>query len=215
MKKNSVLLVVYCLFSVPVVANTKVIALLEGEHFWGGCVTDGRAMPFGSKRFERDLYGNTQGNQAQPLLLSDRGRYVWCEEPFKFTFAGKTLKVEARAGEIRTGKQGDTLREVFQYVSHTYFPSTGQIPDERLFIKPQYNTWIELIYDQREDRIPALLQESVAISDGSSLCLDRRTNPQNDLAGPNPDTFSRRFRDRPCTARNSCPSRSAWARSRC
>ncbi len=22
-----------------------------------------------------------------------------------------------------------------------------------LFIKPQYNTWIELIYDQREDRI--------------------------------------------------------------
>ena len=41
----------------------------------------------------------------------------------------------------------------FSYVSRTYFPSNGEIPDELLFIKPQYNTWIELIYDQREDRI--------------------------------------------------------------
>ena len=133
--------------------DIQTIALLDGENFWGGCVTDGRAMPFGKVTFERDLYGTTQGNQAQPLLISDRGRYVWSEEPFKFTFTGKTLKIEWTGGEIQAGKQGNTLREVFQYVSRTYFPSNGQIPDELLFIKPQYNTWIELIYDQREDRI--------------------------------------------------------------
>lgn len=134
-------------------ADTQVITLLEVENFWGGCVTDGRAMPFGKVSFERDLYGSTRGNQAQPLLISDQGRYVWSEEPFKFTFSGNTLKIESIKGKIHSGKKGNTLRDVFQYVSHSYFPSNGRIPDERLFTKPQYNTWIELIYDQREDRI--------------------------------------------------------------
>jgi alpha-glucosidase (family GH31 glycosyl hydrolase) len=141
------------LYGVQGLAETQVIPLMEGENFWGGCVTDGRAMPFGEAAFERNLYGSTRGNQAQPLLISDRGRYVWSEEPFKFSFSDQTLTIESKAGDIRTGKQGHTLREVFRYVSRTYFPSTGEIPDERLFVKPQYNTWIELIYDQREDRI--------------------------------------------------------------
>jgi alpha-glucosidase (family GH31 glycosyl hydrolase) len=134
-------------------ASTKVIPLLEGEGFWGGCVTDGRAMPFGKATFERDLYGNTGGNQAQPLLISNKGRYIWSEEPFKFSFDSKSLKLESKGGKIKTGKQGNSLREVYQYVSRTYFPSAGKHPDELLFVKPQYNTWIELIYDQREDRI--------------------------------------------------------------
>jgi hypothetical protein len=93
--------------------DSKEIAILDGENFWGGCVTDGRAMPFGRVPFERDLYGSTRGNQAQPLLVSDRGRYVWSEEPFKFTFDGAKLKVESRCGRIIIGKKGDTLGEVF------------------------------------------------------------------------------------------------------
>lgn len=128
------------------------IALLQGEQFWGGCVTDGRSMPYGQQDFERDLYGTTQGNQAQPLLISNQGRYVWSEEPFSFAFEAGILKIEAR-GKIYFGQTGNSLRDAFRYVSRTYFPSNGKIPDERLFTKPQYNTWIELIYDQREDRI--------------------------------------------------------------
>jgi alpha-glucosidase len=135
------------------VADTQVIPLLEGESVWGGCVTDGRAMPFGKVTFERDLYGKTGSNQAQPLLISDRGRCIWCEEPFKFSFDRKNLKLESEAGKFETGKQGDSLREVYRYVSRTFFPSTGEQPDELLFVKPQYNTWIELIYDQREEWI--------------------------------------------------------------
>jgi len=134
-------------------AGTQVIPLLEGEGFWGGCVTDGKAMPFGKATFERDLYGNTGGNQAQPLLISNKGRYIWSEEPFKFSFDSKSLKLESKRGKVKIDKQGNSLREVYQYVSRTYFPSSGQLPDELLFVKPQYNTWIELIYDQREDRI--------------------------------------------------------------
>lgn len=141
------------LYSAQGMAETQVIPLLDGERFWGGCVTDGRAMPFGEQLFERDLFGNTRGNQAQPLLISNRGRYVWSEGPFAFKFDGETLTLNSKRNKIETGKQGDSLRDVYQYVCRTYFPSTGEIPDELLFVKPQYNTWIELIYDQREDRI--------------------------------------------------------------
>jgi alpha-glucosidase (family GH31 glycosyl hydrolase) len=134
-------------------ADQCVIPLLEGENFWGGCVTDGRQMPLGKTAFKRDLYGDNRGNQSQPLLISDQGRYVWCEQPFEFSFVGTQLKIESKSGKIETGKKGDSLRQAYQYVSRTYFPSTGEIPNEMLFTKPQYNTWIELIYDQRESRI--------------------------------------------------------------
>ncbi|MCU0918193.1 MAG: glycoside hydrolase family 31 protein [Planctomycetes bacterium] len=138
------------------------IELLEGEGFWGGCVTDGRAMPYGREAFTRDLYGDTRGNQAQPLLISDQGRYVWSEEPFAFSFSGRTLKVTSDHGPIQVGRSGTTLREAFAYVSRTFFPSNGQIPEELLFARPQYNTWIELIYDQREDRIRRYANDIVA-----------------------------------------------------
>jgi alpha-glucosidase (family GH31 glycosyl hydrolase) len=141
------------LCSILAKADECVITLMEGENFWGGCVTDGRQMPYGKTVFGRDLYGDTRGNQGQPLLISDQGRYVWCEEPFEFSFDGTRLKLKSKSGKIETGKEGNSLRQAFQYVSQTYFPSTGEIPDPLLFVKPQYNTWIELIYDQRESRI--------------------------------------------------------------
>ena len=134
-------------------AETKAIELMEGELFWGGCVTDGQAMPYGTGAFSRDMFGNTRGNQAQPLLISNKGRYVWSEEPFKFEFKDGKLILSAETGEFKVGKSGDTLREAYQYASKSFFPTTGEIPDPLLFTKPQYNTWIELIYDQREGRI--------------------------------------------------------------
>jgi alpha-glucosidase (family GH31 glycosyl hydrolase) len=152
MKKTVVLLAIG-LLQLTASADTRVIPLMEGEQFWGGCVTDGRAMPFGATVFERNLFGDTRGNQAQPLLISNKGRYVWCDDPIEFKFDGQSLTVQSDNGPIQFGKVGDSLRDAYRHVSRAYFPSTGELPDEMLFTKPQYNTWIELIYDQREDRI--------------------------------------------------------------
>lgn len=115
----------------PLNADERTIPLLEGEKFWGGCVTDGSAMPFGATAYERDLLGDTRGNQAQPLLISDKGRYVWCEEPFVFNFDDGNLFIRSQAGAIMFGKAGDSLREAYQHVSRTYFPSAGELPDEK------------------------------------------------------------------------------------
>ena len=131
----------------------KEMILRENEKWWGGFTTDGKLMPFGSKELSRDLYANNKGNQAQPLLISNKGRYVWSEEPFKYTFKAGKLILESEYGEILTGQYGNTLREVFLYVSSKFFPSNGKIPDAMFFTHPQYNTWIELMYDQREDYI--------------------------------------------------------------
>lgn len=144
------------------VADELKLDLLDGEKIWGGCVTDGRSMPYGSSPFDRDLYGDTRGNQAQPLLLSNQGRYVWCDGPFEFQFEENTLIVKSKEGKIESGKAGDSLRDAYRYASRTHFPSSGELPDELLFVKPQYNTWIELIYDQREDRIRKYANDIIA-----------------------------------------------------
>jgi len=151
--KNAMLLLLVTISTLSLNAKTIELKLLEGEKFWGGCVTDGRQMPFGAADFQRELFGDTRGNQAQPLLISSKGRYIWCENPFSFSFKDGVLTARADKYELITGTSGTTLREAFQHVSKSYFPATGTTPDTRLFTKPQYNTWIELIYDQREDRI--------------------------------------------------------------
>jgi alpha-glucosidase (family GH31 glycosyl hydrolase) len=138
------------------------IPIESDEYWWGGAVVDGRFMPYGTEKFSRDFYGNTYGNQAQPLLISSKGRYIWSEEPFSFTMLNGVLEVRPYGGAIKSGKTGSTLREVYLYVSRTFFPPDGKIPDPLLFRQPQYNTWIELQYNQREDRIRAYANDIIS-----------------------------------------------------
>jgi alpha-glucosidase (family GH31 glycosyl hydrolase) len=124
------------------------IPLLPGEHWWGGCVHDGASMPFPAG-FTRKLI-DQRGNQVQPLLVSDRGRWVWCEEPFAFSVGAEALSVDGGAATVQTGAPGGGLRGACLDASRRFFPPAGRIPDPRLFTRPQYNTWTELIYDQSE-----------------------------------------------------------------
>lgn len=60
--------------------NRTIIKILPGEYWWGGACFDGIKMPFGSESdFVRDLNPNSTMNQAAPLLLSDKGRYIWSD----------------------------------------------------------------------------------------------------------------------------------------
>ena len=58
-------------------AETKTIPLLPGEYWWGGTVGGGWQMPLGEKSTHvKDLRVESDGNQASPLLLSTKGRWV-------------------------------------------------------------------------------------------------------------------------------------------
>ncbi|TNF44275.1 MAG: glycoside hydrolase [Bacteroidetes bacterium] len=139
-----------------------VIDILDGEYWWGGISSKGHEMPYdASSVVSYNLWGNNYGNQAQPLLLSSKGRYFWCEDPVQYSFNKGKLTVSSKTGKIQHGKNGENLSDVYNYVSKTFFPSNGEIPDELLFTLPQYNTWIELMYDQNEADILKYAQDII------------------------------------------------------
>lgn len=138
------------------------ITLLPNEFWWGGCVSDGIHMPFRDKTFQRSLNPNRTQNQASPLLVSSCGRFVWSDEPFNFTFEDSILKIENLKGDIHLGEGYGTLREAYRAAQALYFPPKGGSPEELLFRAPQYNTWIELMYDQQEDKILEYAQAILA-----------------------------------------------------
>jgi alpha-glucosidase (family GH31 glycosyl hydrolase) len=148
-----------------VTANPKVYntVLLPNEMWWGGLSRDGYKMPYDKGTvLTVDIWANNDENQSQPLLISNKGRYIWCEDPIKFAFDKGKLVVSSRTGVIQTGKAGDDLQSAFKYVQNKYFPSNGRIPDSTMFVLPQYNTWIELMYDQQEDKILAYAENIIA-----------------------------------------------------
>lgn len=130
----------------PVVATVDV---LPQEHWWVGITNHGHLMPM-ADGYSADLNNFAYENQAQPLLVSSKGRYIWSEEPFKVHLSGGKLRLEASVGEFVQGRSGTTLKEGYLAASARFFPATGTMPDVSLFLQPQYNTWIELLYDQNQ-----------------------------------------------------------------
>jgi len=73
-----------------------------------------------------DLIGASDGNQAQPLLLSNRGRYVWSDKPFRFDFERGILRIRKTTGPIHHGLSGRTLRDAFHGAAQRFFPADGR-----------------------------------------------------------------------------------------
>ncbi|MEO7121333.1 MAG: glycoside hydrolase family 31 protein, partial [Ginsengibacter sp.] len=128
------------------------IPLLQDEQWWGGAVQYGDQMPFNkTTSFSFNLYGDISNNQSAPLLLSSKGRWLWCNEPFLFSFHKDTLHVAAPTGSpIQYGTAGNNLASAYQYTSTHFFPTSGRWPDSLLIKSPQYNLWIELQYNPNQ-----------------------------------------------------------------
>ena len=134
--------------------------LRAGERWWGGAVADGQAMPFGTRPHRRDLAVNagfltasTGGaNQSAPLLLSNRGRYVWSDRPFAFTFTIGRLDVVGH-DLVVGGDLNGTLATAFRAASAAHFPPSGRAPARGMFTGPQYNTWIEMPYAPTQQQV--------------------------------------------------------------
>src|SRR5699024_4894232 len=103
--------------------------------------------------FTRQLNPTHTPNQATPLLISNQGRFVWSERPFDFEVKDDSLTITNNLAEVKSGEGYDNLRNVYQAVQERFFPAQGILPDPFMFTAPQYNTWIELMYDQEEEKI--------------------------------------------------------------
>jgi alpha-glucosidase (family GH31 glycosyl hydrolase) len=123
---------------------------LSGEGWWGGVVNDGVKMPLGETSYSFNLFGNDAGNQSVPLLISSKGRYVWSDEPFQFSFRNDSIIIQKTNGPVKSGRSGNTLKESYMSASRQFFPTSGLWPDSLLVTAPQYNLWIELMYDPNQ-----------------------------------------------------------------
>ena len=128
------------------------IPIDEKEFWWIGVINHGSLFPI-QDGYQADMTNNCYGNQAQPLLLSSKGRLVWSNEPFKITSRDNSIELEKKTGVFELRSAGDNLRDAYLFASKQYFPPSGKMPDEFLFSSPQYNTWIELLYNQNEKDI--------------------------------------------------------------
>lgn len=134
------------------VATSQAIPLQAGEKIWSGAIKEGHKMPFATG-YKFDFYANNMYNQIQPLLLSNKGLWVWSEEPFAFEVQSNQLEISNSKGEIKFGRAGNNLYGARNYAAATFFPASGKMPDELLFSQPQYNTWIELTYNHNQEDI--------------------------------------------------------------
>lgn len=129
------------------------IQVLSGEKWWGACTALGSGLPFApSERIYR-LGADNLGNQSAPFLISNYGRYIWSDAPFDFRFDGTSFRIDSPVGEVRAEKAGKNLREALILAKNARFRSNRQTPPDLFFSRPQYNTWIELQYDQSQESI--------------------------------------------------------------
>jgi len=164
--------------------KTQEVNILSGECWWGG-LDNPHACPLtengGHYTFPMDentdaamdFNKESYNNNCVPFFVSTAGRYIWSDEPLKAVFKEGVIKLES-AGKIQLVCAGTNLKEAYLAASAAHFPPSGKIPPEEFITCPQYNTWIELMYDQNQADI---LKYAHAIADngfptGAVLMVD-------------------------------------------
>lgn len=132
---------------------TKNVHILPGEYWWGGASQNAVEMPIGeSSRYTFDMYDAC--NQTMPLYVSSKGRYIWSETPLRVRAEGGVIALESES-EITLCEAGETLKDAYLAAMRAHFPFSGKVPPEKFFTAAQYNTWMELDYNQTEENVLA------------------------------------------------------------
>ena len=134
--------------------HTLSISMHNGEKWWGGANSHGSKMPFDNNTsLVIDLCKDGGANQYASLLLSDRGRAIWCDSQTTIAFDKGKITVKSASAKVEMIDATGNLRDAFRKASADWFPTSGKTPDLLFFSAPQYNTWIELTYNQNENDI--------------------------------------------------------------
>lgn len=134
--------------------------LLPGEAWFGANINDGWTLPITAEdRRKTDTRYITSYNQASPLWLSTKGRYLWSENGYLVKWKKGTVSCFSSTDEIKLYSGFDTLQGAYSAACQAHFPFDGTLPDEMMFRVPQYCTWIHLATDQQEEKILAFARD--------------------------------------------------------
>lgn len=147
----SVCLFVAASVSLAIAQSTQEIPVLNGEKWWGGFTAKGAQMPLSApvEGLQR-LSSQSVNNQTVPFFVSNYGRYLWSDGGFDYRFEGNRFVFENSTHPVEVTQAGKTLREAYLRAAAAHFPASGTMPPELFFTVPQYNTWIELLYNQNQ-----------------------------------------------------------------
>ncbi|MBR3691858.1 MAG: glycoside hydrolase [Clostridia bacterium] len=134
------------------------VKFLEGEYFWGGSVERGTDMPIHAGSNYRRDFSKGGSNQMMPLFLSNLGRYIWSEHPFKVWVEAGELCFEGSGFELVCA--GSCLRDAYLAAMEAHFPfddtrKRGKKLAREFFEVAQYNTWMEFTYDPTQEGVLA------------------------------------------------------------
>ena len=143
--------------------HTLTVQMLPGESWWGGMdnpyawqileAGGNYTFPMNATTVAVfDFTKETYGNNCVPFFVSTAGRYIWCESPLKAEFKTGTITLESTS-KIDLVTAGSNLKEAYLAAAAAHFPASGILPPEEFITRPQYNTWIELIYNQNQEDI--------------------------------------------------------------
>jgi len=130
------------------------IKMLDNEFWWGAVVDYGAEMPYDEKTdcvIDLNIHGR---DQRSPLFLSNKGRYIYSAKPFKIIIKKAVITIESEY-EVELVEGFETLKGAHLAVANRYFQHDKEMPSETFFRVPQYNTWIELMYNQNQKQILA------------------------------------------------------------
>lgn len=133
--------------------HTVMVEPLPDEYWWGGVVAYGSLMPYVQPLEEFDLASKNSNNQVVPFLLSNKGRYIWSEKPFRFAVLGNGISITSDFEAVTVTSAGRTLKDAYMTACQKHFRPGGTLPAALFFTMPQYNTWIELMYNQNQEDI--------------------------------------------------------------
>lgn len=129
------------------------IPIEKGEKWYGALTGLGSRIPFVKDMPKQYLSKINHNNQTVPFMVSNFGRYIYSETPFDFEFKDGNIIIDSPTEEIKAVKIGKNLREGFILARNKHFAGSSIIPDKMFFEVAQYNTWIELMYDQNQKDI--------------------------------------------------------------
>lgn len=134
--------------------HTLKLTMEKGECWWGGDVALGGLMPLMRRSFQSfDLQRILTENQVTTLFISNKGRFVWCEDGFQVRFIFGNIVFRSEKSPIVFKEGFGNLRGAFLHASKEFFPPCGRHPAEKMFTRPQYSTWVALGYKTSQQSV--------------------------------------------------------------
>ena len=131
-------------------------SMLENEHWWGGTVASGACPLTAASEYHQDFRVSCD-SQTVSMFLSNLGRCIWSENPFKVDVLNGLFLMEGE--DITLETIGSNLREAYREAQKRYFPCDGKRLPEAFFQTAQYNTWMEFTYYPTQEGVLTFAKE--------------------------------------------------------